>query len=98
MYEAASMDAEYMEIVENVVAGHKWEVYKNKPLHVVRKWGRALFESLSVSRYRVGRALLFRGGVQVVVPKASIPSVLERVDSVHNGADRACLLVQRSYY
>ena len=34
----------------------------------------------------------------MVVLKACIPSVLERVDSVHNGADRACLLAQRSYY
>ena len=98
MYEAASKDEEYLEIVENVVAGHKWEAYKNKPLHPVRKRGRALFESLSVSRDRQGRPLLFRGGIQAVVPRACIPAILEVVDSVHNGADRACLLAQRSDY
>ena len=98
LYEAASTDPEYLEIVENVVEGHKWEAYKNKPLHIVRRWGRALFESLSVSRDRSGRPLRFRGGQQVVVPKEGIPAVLERIDSVHNGADRACLLAQRSYY
>ena len=33
-----------------------------------------------------------------MVPKACIPAVLEIMDSVHNGADRACLQAQRSYY
>ena len=98
MYEAASEDEEYLETVENVVAGHMWEAYKNKPLHPVRKWGRDLFESLSVTRDRQGRPLLFRGVIQAVVPRACIPAILEVVDSVHNGADRACILAHRSYH
>ena len=50
LYDAAGEDKEYIEIVENVTAGHEWSAYKNKPLHHVCKWGRALFESLSISR------------------------------------------------
>ena len=61
LYKAASEDEKYMEIVANMVAGHEWSAYKNKPLHPVRRWGRALFESLSVTRDRHGRPLLFRG-------------------------------------
>ena len=34
----------------------------------------------------------------MVVPKACVPEILEVADAVHNGADRACLLAQRSYY
>ena len=33
-----------------------------------------------------------------MVPKACVPAILEMVDVVHNGADRACLLAQRSHY
>ena len=33
-----------------------------------------------------------------MVPKACLLAILEVVDAVHNGADRACLLAQRSYY
>ena len=36
--------------------------------------------------------------MQAVVPKACVPAILEMVDVVHNGADRACLLAQRSHY
>ena len=86
-----------MDIVASMVAGHKWSAYKNKPLHPVWRWGRALFESLSVTWDRQDQ-LLFRGGMQAVVPRACIPEILEMVDAVHNGADRACLLAQRSYY
>ena len=64
----------------------------------MRRWGRALFESLLVKRDREGRPLLFQGGIQAVVPKSCIPQVLEVVDSIHDGPDRACLLAQRSYY
>ena len=98
LYDAAGDDEEYMDIVANVELGHKWSAYKNKPLHPVRRWGRALFESLSIIRDRQGRPLLFRGGMQAVVPRQCIPQILEVVDSVHNGPDRACLLAQRSYY
>ena len=42
--------------------------------------------------------MLFRGGVQAIVPKSCIPQVLEVVDSTHYGPDRACLLAQRSFY
>ena len=87
-----------VDIVANVEAGHEWSAYKNKPLHPVRRWGRALFESLSITRDRQGRPLLFRGGMQAVVPRLCIPQILEMVDVVHNGPDRACLLAQRSYY
>ena len=66
-----------MDIVANMVAGHKWSAYKNKPLHPVRKWGRALSESLSITWDRQGRPLLFRGRMQVVVPRAFIPEILE---------------------
>ena len=52
LYNTALEDEEYMEIVNNVVAGHKWSAYKNKPLHPVRRWGRALFELLSITRDR----------------------------------------------
>ena len=85
-------------MVENVTSGHEWSAYKNKPLHPLRKWGRALFESLSVKRDRRGRPLLFCGGIQAVVSRACIPQVLEVLDSTHNCPDRACLLAQRSYY
>ena len=98
MYDTAEDDEEFKEIVENVTSGHEWSAYKNKPMHPVRKWGRALFGSLSMKRDRQGRPLLFRGGIQVVVPRACIPQVLEVVDSMHNGLDRECLLAQRSYY
>ena len=76
MYNVAEEDDEYKEMVENVTSGHKWSAYKNKPMHPVRKWGSALFESLSVKQDRQGRPLLFRGGIQVVVPRACIPQVL----------------------
>ena len=62
-----------MEIVEIITSGHEWAAYKNKPLHPVSKWGRALFETLSVKRDRQGRPMLFRGGIQAVVPKSCIP-------------------------
>ena len=94
MYNAAANNEEYREIVVNVTSGHKWSAYKNKPMHPVRKWGRALFESLSVKQDRQGRPMLFWGGFQAVVPKSCIPQVLEVVDSTHNGLDRACLLAQ----
>ena len=42
--------------------------------------------------------MFFKGGIQVVVPKACVPKILEAIDAVHNGADRAYLLAQRSYY
>ena len=87
-----------MDIVANVESGQKRSAYKNKPLHPVRRWGRALFESLSIVRDRRGRPLLFRGGMQAVVPRQCIPQILDMVDLVHNGSDRACLLAQRSYY
>ena len=87
-----------MDIVSNVVAGHEWSAYKNKPLHLVRRWGRALFESLSITQDRQGRPLLFQGGMQAVVPRSCIPPIQEMGDVVHNGADMACLLAQRSYY
>ena len=97
MYDAAEDDEEYKEIVENITSGHEWSAYKNKTMHPVRKWGRALFESLSVKRDRRGCPMLFRGGIQAVVPKACILQVLEVVESTHNGLDRACLLAQMSY-
>ena len=98
LYDAAEDDEEYMEIVANVEAGHEWSAYKNKPLNPVRRWGRALFESLSITRDRRGRPLLFRGGMQAVVPRQCIPQILDLVDVVHNGPERAGLLAQRSYY
>ena len=73
MYDAAEDNEEYREMVENVTSGHKWSAYKNNPMHPVRKWGRALFESLSVKWDRQGRPMLFRGGIQAVVPKSWIP-------------------------
>ena len=42
--------------------------------------------------------MLFRGGMQAVTPRQCIPQILDMVDLVHNGSDRACLLAQRSYY
>ena len=36
--------------------------------------------------------------MQAVVPIQCIPQILDIVDVVHNGSDRACLLAQRSYY
>ena len=81
LYDAADDDEEYMEIVANVEAGHEWSAYKNKPLHPVRRWGRALFESLSITRDRRGRPLLFRGGMQAVVPRQCIPQILDMVDA-----------------
>ena len=98
LYEAALEDGEHMEILDNVVAGHEWLAYKNKPLHPVGQWGRALFESLSIICNRQGRPLLFKGGVQALVPKACVPEILEVVDAVHYRADRACMLAQRRYY
>ena len=59
LYDATEDDEEYMDIVANVEAGHEWSAYKNNPLHPVRRWGRALFESLSITRDRQGRPLLF---------------------------------------
>ena len=71
---------------------------KNKPLHPMLKWGRALFESLPISHDRQWRPLIFKGGIQAAVSMSCIPQILEVVDAVHNGPDRACLLAQRSYY
>ena len=62
-----------MDIVANMVAGHEWSAYNNKPPHPVHKWGRALSESLSITWDRQGRPLLFRGRMQAVVPRACIP-------------------------
>ena len=42
--------------------------------------------------------MLFKGGIQAVVPRACIPQIMEVVDSIHNGPDSVCLLAQRSYY
>ena len=60
LYDAAADDEEYIEIVSNVESGHEWSAYKNKPLHPVRRWGRAL-SSLYLS-FGTGRGAPFCSG------------------------------------
>ena len=45
MYEVPDEDDENKEMVENITSGHEWSAYKNKPMHPMKKWGRALSPS-----------------------------------------------------
>ena len=103
LYAAADADPEYTEILDTLESGNAgWSKLRDVPRKTKAQMflhsHRALWAEMGILRNSKGSRLIWIGGERIFVPTKARPPILKRLDSVHNGSERAKNLARRSYW
>ena len=103
LFAAADADPEYKDICDTLESGNAgWSKLKDVPRNTKAQMflhnHRSLWAAIGILRNSKGSRLIWIGGERIFVPTKARPPILKRIDSVHNGSDRAKNLARRSYW